>query len=459
MNPVQGGVTMSPFMRSRSKVSLHLDFDLLLSDTERSRSMKKQGRETLGHIEEDIFQRYFRPAVLPGISSHMSHSKRNLPYTFGVKSKNKRTRPTNWCSLFDVAPSGKAVVKVETVVKTERPHVTPSPSPPNVEVTTSQLQKVTVQSDEHLFDFLKQDDVVVTPSSQLLGSESPDRIPSQTSQGEPVVTVSPKKGVRFSPELITEFSPPSPIVRPNAIVTDDSVPMMPFHPTRNKENESPNVRTRRVKTKGKKDASVADKRLEKAQTEDMHITKMTSVLNHRQSFRVTGTSGQTYDVEISSTPHCTCPDHLRKHHGFCKHILFVLLGLGVPASDPLLKQNHISSTPLRAILNGNYHHPPPSTTLDDAMEITELVITNQKRGRKRRTDEDDDYEDDGDDDWEEDEEKANLFDKRRGQIPGLLSEFLPGTYFPHDRPDRATAQHYRCRDCKTETTTNSERDT
>lgn len=147
-----------------------------------------------------------------------------------VSCEQKRTRPTNWCSLFDVAPSEKAVVKVETVVKTERPHVTPSPSPPDVvsndlrrtifsrtsqEVTTSQLQKVTVQSDEHLFDFLKQDDVVVTPSSQLLGSESPDRIPSQTSQGEPVVTVSPKKGVRFSPELITEFSPPSPIVRPN----------------------------------------------------------------------------------------------------------------------------------------------------------------------------------------------------------------------------------------------------
>lgn len=53
------------------------------------------------------------------------------------------------------------------------------------------------------------------------------------------------------------------------------------------------------------------------------------------------------------------------------------------------------------------------------MEITELVITNQKRGRKRRTDEDDDYEDDGDDDWEEDEEKANLFDKRRGQVRSL----------------------------------------
>lgn len=59
------------------------------------------------------------------------------------------------------------------------------------------------------------------------------------------------------------------------------------------------------------------------------------LLLHRSgpSFFVLGATGNVYNVNLSVTPSCTCPDRTAP----CKHILFVLIRvLGIPLGDPCL---------------------------------------------------------------------------------------------------------------------------
>jgi hypothetical protein len=45
--------------------------------------------------------------------------------------------------------------------------------------------------------------------------------------------------------------------------------------------------------------------------------------NHSLEFVVQGTTGNEYQVKLSSKPTCTCPDH-QDRHVTCKHIIFIL---------------------------------------------------------------------------------------------------------------------------------------
>ena len=72
-----------------------------------------------------------------------------------------------------------------------------------------------------------------------------------------------------------------------------------------------------------------------------------------QSFAVLGSTGNVYDVVISQTPSCTCPDHAKGN--LCKHILFVFLRvLRLSRDNPLVWQTallaseaHRFGTPIR----------------------------------------------------------------------------------------------------------------
>ncbi|KAI3983743.1 hypothetical protein MKX01_001147 [Papaver californicum] len=61
-----------------------------------------------------------------------------------------------------------------------------------------------------------------------------------------------------------------------------------------------------------------------------------------------GETGDVYNVRLSTTPSCSCPDHMIP----CKHILFVFLRvLKVSLSDPCLRRKTIKPCQLRRLLN------------------------------------------------------------------------------------------------------------
>ncbi len=70
----------------------------------------------------------------------------------------------------------------------------------------------------------------------------------------------------------------------------------------------------------------------------------------RQSFAVLGATANVYDVVISRTPSCSCPDAARGN--ICKHRLFVLLRvLRRREDDPLLWQRALLEAEVRDLLS------------------------------------------------------------------------------------------------------------
>ena len=68
-----------------------------------------------------------------------------------------------------------------------------------------------------------------------------------------------------------------------------------------------------------------------------------------QSFAVLGSTGNVYDVVISQTPSCTCPDHAKGN--LCKHILFVFLRvLRLSRDNPLVWQTALLASEVHDIL-------------------------------------------------------------------------------------------------------------
>ncbi|KAI5480792.1 zinc finger, RING-type protein [Pseudohyphozyma bogoriensis] len=67
-----------------------------------------------------------------------------------------------------------------------------------------------------------------------------------------------------------------------------------------------------------------------------------------EKFKVLGSTGNVYEILISRTPSCSCPDGQK--NGQCKHILFVLLKvLHVPRSSNLWYQKSLLTSEIRAI--------------------------------------------------------------------------------------------------------------
>eukprot|EP00933_Yihiella_yeosuensis_P014861 TRINITY_DN13143_c1_g2_i1.p1 TRINITY_DN13143_c1_g2~~TRINITY_DN13143_c1_g2_i1.p1 ORF type:complete len:400 (-),score=56.43 TRINITY_DN13143_c1_g2_i1:86-1285(-) len=65
------------------------------------------------------------------------------------------------------------------------------------------------------------------------------------------------------------------------------------------------------------------------------------------TFKVLGSTGNVYTVELDLLPNCDCPDYL-KGRGLCKHILFIWLRvLRISEDDPRIWQNALLTTELR----------------------------------------------------------------------------------------------------------------
>ncbi|GMI30336.1 hypothetical protein TrCOL_g3396 [Triparma columacea] len=64
-----------------------------------------------------------------------------------------------------------------------------------------------------------------------------------------------------------------------------------------------------------------------------------------------GSTGNVYEISISTTPSCTCPDYL-KGNAPCKHIIYVLCkALGLTRDDPRIWQKALLEVELEDVLN------------------------------------------------------------------------------------------------------------
>ena len=93
-------------------------------------------------------------------------------------------------------------------------------------------------------------------------------------------------------------------------------------------------------------------RISRAKTQRMYLIAQDedggSETELARRFRVLGSTGNVYCVEISGEPACDCPDGAKGN--LCKHILFVLLRvLRVPEGSPLVFQRALLQSELQEI--------------------------------------------------------------------------------------------------------------
>ena len=93
-------------------------------------------------------------------------------------------------------------------------------------------------------------------------------------------------------------------------------------------------------------------RMSRAKTQRMYLIAQDedggSETELARRFRVLGSTGNVYCVEISGEPACDCPDGAKGN--LCKHILFVLLRvLRVPEGSPLVFQRALLQSELKEI--------------------------------------------------------------------------------------------------------------
>lgn len=97
------------------------------------------------------------------------------------------------------------------------------------------------------------------------------------------------------------------------------------------------VKEKRLKRFRSKCPAAIQQRIDRAVTQRMYLVERGDVENHKCSFVVLGSTGNVYNVSISHTASCSCPDRLRGN--LCKHILFVLLKvMGLSRSSNLIYQ-------------------------------------------------------------------------------------------------------------------------
>jgi hypothetical protein len=83
-------------------------------------------------------------------------------------------------------------------------------------------------------------------------------------------------------------------------------------------------------------------RIKKATNQALYIVKIISLeKDNTRKFAVMGSTGNVYEVSISTKPKCTCPDYtIRKRR--CKHIYFILIkAMKLDDPEKKLKKNDL----------------------------------------------------------------------------------------------------------------------
>ncbi|KAI9512842.1 hypothetical protein F5148DRAFT_1160312 [Russula earlei] len=106
----------------------------------------------------------------------------------------------------------------------------------------------------------------------------------------------------------------------------------------------------------------------------------------REEFKVLGSTGNVYSVNIGRVPSCNCPDASRGNH--CKHILFIFLKvLQVPQSSDLWYQKALLTSELQNIF-ANAPQAPNALAHDKVLEAyaraTGKASTSTPSDSKRR---------------------------------------------------------------------------
>ncbi|KAJ3291206.1 hypothetical protein HK104_006266 [Borealophlyctis nickersoniae] len=79
-------------------------------------------------------------------------------------------------------------------------------------------------------------------------------------------------------------------------------------------------------------------RIKRATTQRLFLIDRTMEGPYHEEYRVLGSTGNVYVVDIQQIPSCNCPDHLKGN--LCKHILFVMLKvLRCPPDDHRIYQS------------------------------------------------------------------------------------------------------------------------
>ena len=114
--------------------------------------------------------------------------------------------------------------------------------------------------------------------------------------------------------------------------------------TKQKTKKQEQVEKRSKRWRRKCPKKVED-RIIRAKTEKMYVIQQT--MHHEKcKFKMSGSTGNIYDVTIGKLPCCNCPDY-QKREDACKHTLFVLLKIiGLDSNDELLYQRAFLSEEL-----------------------------------------------------------------------------------------------------------------
>ena len=76
-------------------------------------------------------------------------------------------------------------------------------------------------------------------------------------------------------------------------------------------------------------------RKSRAVTEKLYIREIECISDNHKKFKVLGSTGNMYDVNINQNPTCSCPD-FKMRHVRCKHIFYVfhkILGIDKQYED------------------------------------------------------------------------------------------------------------------------------
>ena len=119
-------------------------------------------------------------------------------------------------------------------------------------------------------------------------------------------------------------------------------------------HSSPSSPKRLARTRTKPPKKIQE-RINRALSQRLYVISSTappsSSSPSARSFQMLGSTGNVYEISISTTPSCTCPDYLNGNAP-CKHIIYVLCkALGLTRDDPRVWQKALLEVELEDVLN------------------------------------------------------------------------------------------------------------